>query len=211
MKKILFGIATLLLITSCSGNGNRKSDKANEDPIRRSDSITATADSLEDPSRIIEETRLDSIRKDSIDYVSAGLTFQTFTSPKKLGEGNVTLQLLSSAKKVESNLIGLGFELVKTKKFKRNDYWDSDIDSTSYIEAILNTYSKEIDGRSTVVSVESSDNQIIELSVDFPDSKDLEEFKKTVKGKIKDNKEFYWELKIRYKGNKVTLQEQEAG
>lgn len=60
MKKLLFGVATILLIVSCSGNG--ASEKAREDAARIADSIAK----VEAEQAAAEQARLDSLRQDSI-------------------------------------------------------------------------------------------------------------------------------------------------
>ena len=60
MKKLLFGVAALLLMASCSGNGT--TEKASDDSARIADSIAQ----VETAKAAAEQARLDSIRQDSI-------------------------------------------------------------------------------------------------------------------------------------------------
>ena len=61
MKKLLFGVAAIMLMTSCAGNG--ASEKAREDSVRIADSIVQIETQQESAA---EQSRLDSIRQDSI-------------------------------------------------------------------------------------------------------------------------------------------------
>lgn len=60
MRKLLFGVAALLLMTSCSGNGT--TEKTNEDSTHIADSIAK----VEAAEAAAEQARQDSIRQDSI-------------------------------------------------------------------------------------------------------------------------------------------------
>ena len=130
----IFIIGTFLSVaTSCSG---RNPEKEREDSISTADSIAVIEVAIQET----EQVRINSIQQDSIENATAGLTFQTFTSPKKMEMGDVTLQLFSPLKTITSNLISLGFELFDTKTFTRNDYFDES--GESYVTVRLDNYKK---------------------------------------------------------------------
>ena len=83
MKKLLFGVTALLLMTSCSGNGT--TEKASDDSARIADSIAQ----VENAKAAAEQARLDSIRQDSIRQDSikkaeADAFYNKLPDPKKI-------------------------------------------------------------------------------------------------------------------------------
>ena len=81
MKKILFGVAAVLLMASCSGKGD--SEKASEDSARMADSIAQ----VEAVKAATEQARLDSIRQDSIradSIANAESFYKKLPDPKKI-------------------------------------------------------------------------------------------------------------------------------
>ena len=62
----------------------------------------------------------------------------------------------------------------------------------------------------TMVSIQSQDNVIIDISITFPQQSEIEAFKQTVKGNLKDIRDNFWQLEVKYEGNKVIMQESEA-
>lgn len=200
---LIFLIGTFVSVfISCSG---RNTEKERADSIRIADSIA----SAQVAKYKAEQARLDSIREDSIKNMAAGLSFQTFISPKKMEMGGITLQLFSPLKTVASNLASLGFELIDSRTFTRHDYFDGSGDGED-VTARLDNYKKMVKDHLTLVSIESQGNTIIDISITFPQSKDVEVFKQTVKGKLKDNRHNMWQLEIKYEGNKVIMKESEA-
>lgn len=78
MKKLLFGIAAIMLMASCSGNG--ASEKAKEDSTRIADSIAQ----VEAEQAAAEQARLDSLRADSIKKAEADAFYNKLPDPKKI-------------------------------------------------------------------------------------------------------------------------------
>lgn len=200
MKKItIFTFGVMLLggiMASCSG-GN--AEKEREDSMRTADSLAAIEADLQQ----IEQARLDSIRQDSINNASAGLTFEMFTCPEKI-EG-VTLTTFLTLKKIKSNLEGLGFEQTGSQNKKEKDY-DWTPDNPTYYTKNTTTFAKTIGSNTTKVEVEGSEGYVSEVDIEFPNEAQVAEFKSTVKGKLKDSNVYWHAMEIKYKGNKVEIE-----
>ena len=205
MKKSFFTLVVGLVLGLSTNCSTKNVEKEKEDSINHENFIVAVEGVIHE----VDQDRLDSIRKDSINNASICLTFQTFTSPKKMDLGNVTLQLFSPLKTIETNLASLGYELIDTKSFERNDYYDGS-DEPTYVTAQIKIYNKIVNGQITLVSIESQNDSIIEISIIFPNTSYAEAFKKTVKGKLKDIQDNFWQLEVNYTGNKVIMKETEA-
>lgn len=81
MKKILFGAVAVLLVVSCSGNGN--SERSREDSASMADSIAQ----VEDAKAAAEQARLDSIHQDSLradSIANAEAFYKKLPDPKKI-------------------------------------------------------------------------------------------------------------------------------
>lgn len=105
MKKILFGVATMLLFASCSGNGS--SEKAKEDSARIADSIAK----VEAAKEASEQARLDSLRQDSITQeINMRLKPEVFRD-------------FFNEKKMKKDLSALGFKLLK-EEYDHEEEWD---------------------------------------------------------------------------------------
>ena len=197
MKKLLFGAAALLLMASCSGNTTK--EKAKEDSIRIADSIAQ----VEAAKAAAEQARMDSIRQDSINNATAGLTFQMFCKPEKV-EG-VNLQSFLSLKQITANLEKIDFSLTKTQKKKDKDY-DWTPDNPTYYTKTITTFAKPIGNNITTVKLEGADGYVSKAIIEFPKPDDVSEFKGTVKGKLKDTDIYWHEMYIKYKGNTVEIE-----
>ena len=118
MKKLLFGAAALLMMTSCSGNGG--SDKANEESAQAGDSITQVeaTQKAEDATNVAaEQARLDSLRADSIQKAEAESFYNSLPDIKKL--------TIADHKKETNYLRSLGFKGSFKEKGMEED-WRAD-------------------------------------------------------------------------------------
>ena len=192
-----FGFFVLpAVIISCSGGKNAEQER--EDSIRRADSLAAIEAQIE----ALEQARLDSLRQDSLNRVASKLTFQTFSVSEKVD--GVSLQSLDSDKKIESRLKEKGFELTETKKEQKKDY-DWTPQNPTFYTVTVKTYTKTIGDKTTVVKLEGGDGYVSNVVINFPDSSDVDEFKSTVKGKLKDPDVYWHEMNISYKGSTVEI------
>ena len=106
MKKLLFGAAALLLMASCSGN--RTTEKASDDSARIADSIAQVETAK------AEQTRLDSIRTDSLKHEEEELFYNSLPNIKKLA--------VSDNKKETKYLHSLGFKGAFKEKGMEEDW-----------------------------------------------------------------------------------------
>lgn len=184
----IFLTATMAL--SCSGKNNGGIER--EDSIQ---GVDATGD-IETIQAESEQARLDSLRQDSINNASAGLTFQTFT--KKSSPTFLT------TKEIVRNLEELGFQLVNTKTRKIDDPWDFS-DDAEKVNQTLTTYTKTIGERETKVVVSEIESDLTGVEISFPNSKEKKEFDQTYKNKFKNLDECDWDVMINEKGNTVSI------
>ena len=124
MKKLLFGVISLLLMASCAGR--QSSEDARKDSIRRADSIAlikaeATRIEAEEAAKAAaEQARLDSIRQDSIKSREKLNNFNLKHLTIKWEDG----AYLKDFKDIKSFLTKEGFKIASKKKEKI--YYDSD-------------------------------------------------------------------------------------
>ena len=198
-RNILFIAGLFVLVSSIASCAGRNAEKEREDSIRIADSIAAA----EAAQAEAEQARLDSIRQDSINNATAGLTFQMFCYPEKV-EG-VTLQSFLTLKQIKSKLEEIGFTQTGSQQKKEKEY-DWTPDNPSYYTKTITTFSKTIGENTTTVTLGGADGYVFDAKIEFPKSKDVEEFKSTVKGKLKDSNVYWHAIEISYKGNTVVIE-----
>lgn len=134
----------------------------------------------------------------------SGLTFRTFTLHEYDRSNGVSYQNRLSNKEIAENLKSRGFVLSDKKTDFRPDYTGED-----FYEFTVETYSKTVSGRTTIVKLEEGFSEI-----HFPNLDDVEEFKKTVRAcglaetedGFNDTEEVYWAgTDVSIKGTIVTL------
>lgn len=194
-------LAILVLAMSCTDGG--RTEREREDSNR----MEVASAQEEAAKAAAEQARVDSIRQDSINNATAGLTFQMFCKPEKI-EG-ISLQSFLSFKQIKSNLEALGFSETGTEKKKERAYDWTPEDPTYYTKTIT-TFSKSSGENTTTVRVGGSDGDVDEVKIDFPKDNDVLEFKSTVKGKLRDDRVSYWATKINYSGTRVTIKSEGA-
>ena len=153
----------------------------------------------------VKDARLDfSLRHSNI---PAGLTFRTFTKKKTLKDYNQKSQVVQSSlggENIAKNLKRLGFKLLSKKTESRLDYTGQE-----YEDITIETYSKEINGNTTTVKLESDYTEI-----HFPNLQDVEEFKQSAINcglknngtMLEDNPNVYWDgTNVEISGTIVTL------
>ena len=144
---------------------------------------------------------------------SAGLSFLTFagrTEVEDYGNGDpVKVQLwdLYPHEAIAKELNSLGFNLISSRKEWRNEYWA--INGESKYQVTIDTYTKNIHGRITTVTL---DEDVVIL---FPNQGDADEFINTAKAcgmkvidrhTLMDNQSIYWAgTTISHRRTKVTL------
>lgn len=136
-------------------------------------------------------------RPDSRDNVTT-LTFQTFCHPYEV-EG-ITLQNFYTDSQIEKSLRDLGYELIDTKEKQESDYTGEE-----YYTITIKTFIKTIGNQTTTVTVYSYENNVSSIEILFPNLEKVDKFKTTVKGKLQDDRVFYWAHIITYEGTKVTI------
>lgn len=105
MKKLLFGVAMMLLVASCSGNG--ASEKEREDSVHFADSIAQ----VEAAKAVAEQARRDSLGQDSITQeINMRLKPEVFRD-------------YYNEKKMKKDLSALGFKLLK-EEYEHEEEWD---------------------------------------------------------------------------------------
>lgn len=181
---------TACIVLSCSGK--------NKGGIEREDSISMvdSTDDIESIKEASEQARPDSIRQDSINNASAGLTFQTFTKKSS--------PTLLTTKEIGRNLVELGFQLADTKTHKINDPWDFS-DDAEKVNETLTTYTKTIGERTTKVVVSEIESDLTGVEISFSNSKEKKEFDQTYKNKFKNLDKCDWDVMINEKGNSVSI------
>ena len=202
-RNILFIAGLFVLLSSIASCAGRNAEKEREDSIRIADSIAAA----EAAQAAAEQARLDSIRQDSINNATAGLTFQMFCYPEKV-EG-VTLQSFLTLKQIKSKLEEIGFTQTGSQQKKEKEY-DWTPNNPSYYTKTITTFSKTIGENTTTVTLGGADGDVFDAKIEFPKSKDVEEFKSTVKGKLKDSNVYWHAIEISYKGNTVVIEAYDA-
>lgn len=133
---------------------------------------------------------------------SAGLTFRTFTKRAK-EQGKVYQSPLERGELV-NNLASMGFVLINSVSERRADYTGEE-----YYDAVIETYSKTVDGKTTTILLEEEYTEIT-----FPDNEDANYFFSSAKATglrkkgntLEDNPDIYWAgTNVEIKGNVVTL------
>ena len=133
---------------------------------------------------------------------SAGLTFRTFTKRAK-DQGKVYQSPLERGELV-NNLTSMGFVLINSMTELRADYTGEE-----YYDAVIETYSKTVDGKTTTILLEEEYTEIT-----FPDDEDANNFFSSAKATglrkngntLEDNPAIYWAgTNVEIKGNVVTL------
>ena len=160
MKRLVFGFAALLYLTSCTGNGNKQTE-APQTPA--SDSIVQTEETPQHP----EPARKDSIHPETVkEEKMVELDINLFVSPfKEEGFPGKGLDLKSD-KQISKVLVNLGFSENKSVRTRTEEIcgemetWKS----TKY------TFTKTV-GDKTII-VENED----EVEIIFPDSELKDKF-----------------------------------
>lgn len=145
MKKLLFGAATLLLISSCSGNSIK--EKAKEDSIRIADSIAQ----VDASKAAAEQARLDSIRQDSIqkeaDFAEIQSVVKNFYQSSVIGCNNKTSK---------SHLSKYLTDKLIAQLIRKNEYGDGGA-AVWYLRGDI----QDCDNRDKVLSVEKSEGNSV--------------------------------------------------
>ena len=160
IKKVLFGAVALILMASCSGNGNKQL-KAPQ---------TLASDSVTQAESAAEQARRDSIRQDSIRNAEfEAFNINLFVSPFREEGFKGKGMEIKSDKQISKALTNLGFSENKSVRTRYEEICGNDETwkSTKY------TYSKAI-GDKTII-VESED----EVEIIFPDSELKDKFMKS--------------------------------
>lgn len=133
---------------------------------------------------------------------SAGLTFRTFTNRAK--EQGKVYQSANERGVTVSNLLSMGFVLVNRVTERRADYTGEE-----YYDAIIETYSKTVDDKTTTILLEEEYTEIT-----FPNAEDANIFFASAKATglkkegntLIDNPDIYWAgTNVEINGNVVKL------
>lgn len=154
MKKLLFGAAALLLMTSCAGNG--ASEKSHDDSTRIADSIAL----VESANAVAEQARLDSIRQDSIQKETEKAEFSEIQSlVKNLYQSSI---IGCNNNTSRSHLSKYLTDKLISQLIKENDYDDGGAATWN-----LRGDVQDCDDRDKVLSVDKSEgNSVIVTFLD---------------------------------------------